>query len=547
MRTLRLARKYNLVSCLIILGFLTSCGSGGGGAVTSTTSSSTAGNSLVSVTVGGSGQSASLRAEKDTFLARAALWMNKAIRSDSAIAAIPAPVNSITFTISASDMTTITKDVSVAGQTSITETFSVPNGNARNFLVAAKDSAGTVLYKGSTTANLDGSAVTLDINMSAGDTAAPTVSSTSPANNATGVPVSAPIIVTFSKLLDSATITGTTFKMKSGSSTEVTGTISVSGLVVTFTPAANLSYNTVYTAFVTTGVKDLYGNALSADYLWSFTTQGLLQMGGGIQGSPLSLTGVVTTLAGTIGTSGTANGTGAAARFYYPDGITTDGTNLYVADSYNHTIRKVVISSGAVTTLAGTAGTSGTANGTGAAARFYYPYGITTDGTNLYVADTNNYTIRKIVISSGAVTTLAGTAGTSGTANGTGAAARFYYPDGITTDGTNLYVADTNNYTIRKIVISSGAVTTLAGTAGTSGTTDDTGTNARFYYPYGITTDGTYLYVTSMYNNNAIRKIVISSGAVTTLANTSTSSAKGITTDGTSLYVIDTHAVRNIK
>jgi hypothetical protein len=309
------------------------------------------------------------------------------------------------------------------------------------------------------------------------------------------VPVSAPIIVTFSKLLDSATITGTTFKMKSGSSTEVTGTISVSGLVVTFTPAANLSYNTVYTAFVTTGVKDLYGNALSADYLWSFTTQGLLQMGGGIQGSPLSLTGVVTTLAGTIGTSGTANGTGAAARFYYPDGITTDGTNLYVADSYNHTIRKVVISSGAVTTLAGTAGTSGTANGTGAAARFYYPYGITTDGTNLYVADTNNYTIRKIVISSGAVTTLAGTAGTSGTANGTGAAARFYYPDGITTDGTNLYVADTNNYTIRKIVISSGAVTTLAGTAGTSGTTDDTGTNARFYYPYGITTDGTYLYV----------------------------------------------------
>jgi len=102
----------------------------------------------------------------------------------------------------------------------------------------------------------------------------------------------------------------------------------------------------------------------------------------------------VTTLAGT-GSSGSANGTGTSASFNYPRGITTDGTNLYVADYSNHLIRKIVISTGAVTTVAGT-GSSGSANGTGTSASFNYPYGITTDGTNLYVADSGNHLIRKI-------------------------------------------------------------------------------------------------------------------------------------------------------
>ncbi|MDD5762115.1 MAG: hypothetical protein PHP88_06335, partial [bacterium] len=257
-------------------------------------------------------------------------------------------------------------------------------------------------------------------------------------------------------------------------------------------------------------------------------------------------------MAGAAGYSGYADGTGTAARFSSPNGITTEGTYLYVADSGNNTIRKIVISSGAVTTLAGTAGSSGSTDGTGTAARFSSPYGITTDGTYLYVADSGNNTIRKIVISSGAVTTLAGTAGYSGYADGTGAAARFYIPYGITMDGNYLYVADSGNNTIRKIVISSGAVTTLAGTAGSSGSTDGTGTAARFYDPYGITTDGTYLYVVDS-GNNTIRKIVISSGAVTTLAGTAGYSgyadgtgtaarfhdSYGITTDDTNLYVAD--------
>ena len=130
--------------------------------------------------------------------------------------------------------------------------------------------------------------------------------------------------------------------------------------------------------------------------------------------------------------------------------FTFDGTNLYVTDTLNHRIRKIVIDNGTVTTLAGQSDNGSTDNNTGTSARFYLPRGITTDGTNLYVSDTNNHKIRKIVISTGVVTTLAG--GTRAFTDATGTSARFNFPQGITTDGTNLYVSDTYNYRIRKIV-----------------------------------------------------------------------------------------------
>jgi len=196
--------------------------------------------------------------------------------------------------------------------------------------------------------------------------------------------------------------------------------------------------------------------------------------GGGIGGIPTSSTRPLnlTRLAGSLGGSGNVDGTGAEARFNSPYGVTTDGTNLYVADSNNSTIRKIVIATGAVSTIAGTAGRVGSTDGTGATVRFNHPFGITTDGKNIYVADSFNHTIRKIVIATGAVSTIAGTAGSVGTIDGTGAAARFYYPYGITTDGTSLYVADSGNHTIRKIVIATGAVSTIAGTAGSIGSVD---------------------------------------------------------------------------
>ncbi len=160
--------------------------------------------------------------------------------------------------------------------------------------------------------------------------------------------------------------------------------------------------------------------------------------------------GTVTTFAG--GSSGSADGTGADARFYYPSGVAVDGDgNLYVTDRYNYTIRKIT-PAGVVTTLAGSAGNSGSADGTGADARFNYPAGVAVDGDgNLYVADSSNLTIRKIT-PAGVVTTLAGAAKEIGFVDGIGRAGLFNYPEGVAVDGDgNVYVADASNHAIRKV------------------------------------------------------------------------------------------------
>ena len=230
-------------------------------------------------------------------------------------------------------------------------------------------------------------------------------------------------------------------------------------------------------------------------------------------------TGVVTTLAGTYNSTGSTDATGSAARFSQPNGLASDGTNLFVADSANNTIRQIVISSGVVTTLAGTAGASGSTDATGAAARFVVPAGLALAGVNLFVAD-GRYTIRQIVISSGVVTTIAGTYNTSGLTDGTGAAARFNSSDaGLSSDGTNLFLAESGAYGIRQIVISSAVVTTLAGVLNAIGSADGTGAAARFYNPYGVVREGADLYVTDTVNHT-VRKVVISSAVVTTPAGT---------------------------
>jgi uncharacterized repeat protein (TIGR01451 family) len=230
----------------------------------------------------------------------------------------------------------------------------------------------------------------------------------------------------------------------------------------------------------------------------------------------ITSTGVVTTFAGTAAVFGSADGAGSAAQFNHPYGVAADKAgNVYVADTNNSTIRKVT-SAGVVTTLAGTAGVVGSADGTGGAAQFYHPYGVAVDGSgNVYVADTNNYTVRKIT-PAGVVTTLAGLAGNYGYINGTGSDARFGNLFGIAADTTgNVYVADFNGHTVRKIT-PAGVVTTQAGVPGLPGTTDGMGSAAHFYYPRGIATDSTKnLYVTDQYNH-IIRKIT-PAGVVTTL------------------------------
>ena len=225
----------------------------------------------------------------------------------------------------------------------------------------------------------------------------------------------------------------------------------------------------------------------------------------------------VTTQAGSPG-QGSADGTGSAARFANPWGVAADTSgNLYVADTDNHTIRKIT-TAGVVTTFAGLPGVSGSMDGTGSGARFYQPQGMAVDcAGNVYVADTGNYTIRKIT-SAGAVTTLAGAPGISGSTDATGGSARFYEPEGIAVNstGTLIYVADTWNHTIRQVT-SGGAVSTFAGSAGNSGTNNGTGSSAQFYQPQGVAVDGVGNVYVSDTGNQTIRKIT-SSGVVTTLA-----------------------------
>jgi uncharacterized repeat protein (TIGR01451 family) len=246
----------------------------------------------------------------------------------------------------------------------------------------------------------------------------------------------------------------------------------------------------------------------------------------------ITRTGVVTTVAGTPGAAGTTDGTGSAARFHFPFGIAVDTIgNLYVTDQSNHTIRKIT-PAGVVTTLAGAAGVIGSADGSGSVARFYYPSGIALDSAgNLFVADTYNYTIRKIT-PGGSVSTFAGTAGASGTANGTGSSASFIFPYGVAVGGANVYVADTWGCTIRKIT-SAGVVTTVAGTPRTPGAANGTGSAAQFNYPYGLSANSTgMIYVADSYNKE-IRKIT-SAGAVSTLAGSATSDVGGVgSSDGT--------------
>jgi sugar lactone lactonase YvrE len=277
----------------------------------------------------------------------------------------------------------------------------------------------------------------------------------------------------------------------------------------------------------------------------------------------ITASGVATTLAGAALNPGTADGTGSAARFKYPYGVAIDGSGvLYVSDQYNHTIRKIT-PAGLVTTLAGLPGYHGSANGMGTAARFHNPAGVAVDAAgNVYVADQSNHAIRKIT-PAGLVTTLAGQAFSPGSADGAGSTARFENPAGIAVDAAGMvYVADQDNRTIRKIT-PAGVVTRLAGQTGLSGSRDTVALYARFRFPAGVAVDaaGT-LYVADRFNHTI--RMVPTVGRVSTLAgnpqlvgssNGTGSAARfncpmGVAVDGTgAVYVADqsNHTVRVIR
>ncbi|MGD1085205.1 MAG: NHL repeat-containing protein [Verrucomicrobiota bacterium] len=275
-----------------------------------------------------------------------------------------------------------------------------------------------------------------------------------------------------------------------------------------------------------TGVAvDAAGNVYAADQ-WNNAIRKISPLAG-------TTNWVVSTIAGN-GVSGSADGTNAAARFYYPTGVAVDARgDLYVADQYNNTIRKItpVAAAGTtnwvVSTIAGFAGVQGSADGTNANASFYDPSGVAVDTNgNVYVADQYNNIIRRITPSgtNWVVRTIAGAGPDNpGSKDGTNNSAQFYTPTGVAVDTSgNVYVADEENDTIRKIapVGTNWVVSTLGGQALNSGTNDGVGTNALFFFPFGLAVDSAGDVYVADSGNDTIRLGSVSAGLLPQLIGT---------------------------
>ena len=225
--------------------------------------------------------------------------------------------------------------------------------------------------------------------------------------------------------------------------------------------------------------------------------------------------GVATTFAGSAGAAGSSDGAGSGARFNEPTRLEADADgNLYVTDTGNSLIRRIS-AAGAVTTLAGAAGECGSVDGDARTARFCAPQGIAMDRQGvLYVADTQNHTIRRIDRAN-VVTTIAGVAGACGSSDGNRSAARFCEPQDIEVGSAGyVYVADTANSTIREIA-PSGDVRTIAGAAGQCGSADGTAGNARLCRAAGLALNGSGSLFVADTGNGTIRRITISNAVST--------------------------------
>lgn len=245
------------------------------------------------------------------------------------------------------------------------------------------------------------------------------------------------------------------------------------------------------------------------------------------------------TIGGVHGVRGAADGTNGASRFNQPWGIAADENgSVYVAEWGNSTIRKLTLvhNDWVASIIAGMAGNEGSADGTNTNARLNHPHGIAVDKSgNLYVADTFNNTIREIrhIGRNWVVTTIAGRPGIFGSADGTNEEAEFNNPGGITCDRKgDLYVSDVQNNAIRKLTRlgSNWVVTTIAGHSGrvkdghvsrpAYGSADGTNSDARFSGPFGIAVDSRGDLFVADYGNSTIRKITHSgtNWIVTTIA-----------------------------
>ncbi len=253
--------------------------------------------------------------------------------------------------------------------------------------------------------------------------------------------------------------------------------------------------------------------------------------------------GTLTVLAGNgFGGYSGDGGPAASAQLYYPSAVAVDSSgNVYIADTNNNIIRKVSASTGNISTVAGTpqsAGYSGD-GGQATSAQLYDPEGVALDSSgNLYIADTYNHIIRK-VNTSGIISTVAGTPQSIGYSGDGGQAtsAQLTYPGGVALDSSgNLYIADTNNHIIRK-VNTSGIISTVAGTPQSGGYSGDGGaaTSAQLYYPWSVAVDGSgKIYIADTYNYR-IRKVA--TGTISTVAGNGTPGFSGDNGSGTSAEI----------
>ena len=246
----------------------------------------------------------------------------------------------------------------------------------------------------------------------------------------------------------------------------------------------------------------------------------------------IDVAGAISTFAGT-GNRGYGGDGGPAvqARLAYPSDIATDGTgNLYIANLYNHRVRRID-AMGMITTIAGTGQRGyGGDSGPAAEARLSFPRGVALDATgNLYVADTLNYRVRRVDTETGIITTIAGTGerfdsfSYSPVEGGQASQARFTGRFYVATDSAgNIYVSDAFANAVRKIDGETGTITTIAGSPGASqGFGGDGGpaAEARFSTPRGMATDTAGNVYVADYGNHRVRKIN-SMGTVSTLAGT---------------------------
>jgi sugar lactone lactonase YvrE len=236
-------------------------------------------------------------------------------------------------------------------------------------------------------------------------------------------------------------------------------------------------------------------------------------------------TGVITVVAGTPGVSGPAS----SGLLFSPRGLALDGNLLFIADRDNNAVEELNLLNGSLTTIAGN-GTFGDAGDGGPAtsAELASPSAVAVDSTgkNLFIADTFNDAIRDVNLTSGIITTVAGTLGTSGYSGdgGLARAATLFDPTGVVVDRAgNIYIADSDNEVVREVNASTGIITTIAGTPQISGYSGDGGlaTSAKLFTPWGLALNSaqTNLYIADR-DNNAIREVNLTTGIITTLAGT---------------------------